>query len=428
MNRTRMLALLAGAAMSAGVASAQTAQNAALEREILADSAARASFQAGGTAGHDGGFFLGDAAGNYRLEIGGYTQFRYTINNRDTSSPDEDMTNGFGLPVAALEFGGNVVNPNLGYYIRTYMNFDAVGSGSDDTDGDFELADAYGTYSFDNGLTLVWGQFLAPVIRERIVDERYQLAASRSVTAAVFSPDYTQGVALAYANENFKVIGSFNDGAMTANTPYYSPAEADWAGTGRVEFKWAGDWEQFDDFTSFRGTEGYAGLIGGAVHYQSSGDTGNTTSFGGTDPLEADLLLYSADVSVEGNGWNVFGAFIGRNFDPSGADSSDDFGAVIHGGLFLTDAFEIFGRWDAVFPDDDAADVDDFHTVTFGGNYYFFPGSHAAKFTADLAWTLDDQGEVEDVVGFTVPNQYTGFLPASDDEQWMVRLQMQLVF
>ena len=64
MNRTRMLALLAGAAMSAGVANAQTANNSALERELLADAGARASFQAGGTAGHDGQFFIGEVFGN----------------------------------------------------------------------------------------------------------------------------------------------------------------------------------------------------------------------------------------------------------------------------------------------------------------------------------------------------------------------------
>lgn len=425
MNRTRMLALLAGAAMSAGVATAQTANNSAQERELLADAGARASFQAGGTAGHDGQFFLGDASGNNRLEIGGYTQFRYTINNRDTTDPDEDLTNGFDMTRTALEFGGNVGNPNLGYYIRGY--FDTEG-GSDS--GSFYLADAYGTYTFDNGLTMVWGQFLAPVIRERIVDDRMQLAADRSVTNDVFSPEYTQGIAFAYAADNFKVIGSFNDGAGTANTAYYAAAENDYALTGRVEFKWSGDWAQFDDFTSWRGTEGYAGMIGGAVHWETSGDTDATpgaTTTGATGP--GDLILYSADVSIEGDGWNAFGAFIGRTIDMDGASSNvDDFGAVVQGGVFFTDDWEVFGRWDAIFPDDDATSGDDFHTLTFGANHYFFPNSHAAKFTADVQFSLEDQSGAGSVTGFSTPDQSTGLLPASDDSQWMLRLQMQLVF
>lgn len=425
MNRTRMLALLAGAAMSAGVANAQTANNSALERELLADAGARASFQAGGTAGHDGQFFIGDASGNNRLEIGGYTQFRYTINNRDTTGADEDTTNGFDMTRTALEFGGNVGNENLGYYIRGYFDTEGGSSG-----GGFDLADAYGTYTFDSGATLVWGQFRAPVTREWMVDDRYQLAADRSVVDDAFNGGYVQGIAMTYATDNFKVVGSFNDGAATANTPYYSGAENDYALTGRVEFKWSGDWAQFDDFTSWRGTEGYAGMIGGAIHWETSGDTDATpggTTMGAFGP--GDTFLYTVDASLEGNGWNVFGAFVGRTIDPDATSTStDDFGAVVQGGVFVTDNWELFGRWDGLFPDDDATSGDDYHTLTFGANHYFFPGSHAAKFTADVQFSLEDQSGASSVAGFSTPDQSTGLLPASDDSQWMLRLQMQLVF
>ena len=425
MNRTRMLALLAGAAMSAGVATAQST-NSALERELLADAGARASFQAGGTAGHDGSFFLQDAAGNNRLEVGGYTQFRYTLNNRDTTGSDEDLTNGFDMVRTALEFGGNVGNANLGYYIRGY--FDTASSGS------FDLNDAFGTYTFDSGLTVVWGQFLAPVLRERMVDERYQLAADRSITGDTFDPGYTQGIALAYTAYNFKLVGSLNDGAGTANTPYFSARENDWAFTGRVEFKWSGDWAQFDDFTSWRGTEGYAGMFGGAVHWETSGDTdadpGTVTTGMPAIGGSGDLILYTADVSVEGDGWNAFGAFVGRTLDADGTGGveQDDFGGVAQAGFFFSDNFEAFARWDGLFPDDDVTTGDDYHTITFGGNYYFFPGSHVAKFTADVQWALEDQVGASAVPGFGTPDQSTGILTATTDDQWMLRLQMQLVF
>jgi hypothetical protein len=420
-----MLALLAGAAMGAGVASAQTADTSALERELLADAGARASFQAGGTSGHDGSFFVGSADGNYRLEIGGYTQFRYFFNNRDTEGVDEDFTNGFDMTRAALEFGGNVINPQLTYYIRGY--FDTAG---DESSGSFDLADAYASYTFDNGLTVVWGQMLAPVTRERLVDERYQLAADRSVAGDVFDAGYSQGVALAYNADNFRIVGAINDGAANGNSPYYSPSEADWALTARGEFKWSGEWDQFQDFTSWRGTEGYAGMVGAAVHWETHGDTANTTTFGGAAGADFDLVEYTADVSVEGNGWNVFGAFMGRNIDTDGGTDVDDFGALIQGGVFVTDQFELFARWDALFPDDDltAGDEDDYHTLTFGGNYYFVTGSHAAKFTADVQWSLDEQAALTGLTGFGVPDHTTGTLPSSEADQWMVRLQMQLVF
>lgn len=420
MNRTRMLAVLAGAAMSAGVAAAQTAGDSALERELLADAGARASFQAGGTAGHDGKFFLASADGNNRLNIGGYTQFRYTFNNRDTSGADEDLTNGFDMVRTALEFGGNVMNQNLGYYVRGY--FDTASSGS------FELADAFGTYALDNGVTLLWGQFLAPVLRERMVDERYQLAADRSIMTDTFDPGYTQGFGFVYTADSFKLVGAIDDGAATANTPYYSTTEADFGVTARAEFKWSGDWAQFDDFTSWRGTEGYAGMAGAAVHWETHGSTGNTTTFGGTAGPDFDLIEYTADVSVEGNGWNMFGAFVGRNIDPAGASATDDFGAIVQAGVFATDNLEVFGRWDAIFADTGVAGSGDFHTLTFGGNYYFFQNSHAAKFTGDIQWNLENQGDAGTVFGFGTPDQSTGLLPTANDNEWAIRLQMQLVF
>jgi hypothetical protein len=425
-----MLALLAGAAMGAGVASAQTADNSALERELLADAGSRASFQAGGTAGHDGSsFFLGSADGNYRLEIGGYTQFRYTLNFRDTDDEggegeeDEDFTNGFDMTTAALEFGGNVINPQLSYYIRGY--FDSVPEGEEDSgDGSFDLADAYGSYAFDNGVSLTWGQFLTPVIRERLVDERYQLAAARSILAEVFSPEYTQGLALSGTSDNFRWIGSFNDGANTSNTTYYSPIESDYGLTGRVEFKWSGDWDQFQDLTSWRGTEGYAGMIGGAVHWEDGGDTGAIP--GGTT-IDASNLLYTLDASVEGNGWNVFASFIGNTFEPEGGEETDNYGFSVQGGFFVSEQAEIFARWESIFPDDDLGgdegDADDMNAITAGVNYYFVAGSHAAKFTGDVLYMLDDMGDVP----FGLPDASTGALTDSED-QFAIRLQMQLVF
>ncbi len=419
-----MLALLAGAAMGAGVASAQTANNASLERELLADAGARVSFQAGGTAGHDGSFFIGSADGNNRLEIGGYTQFRYIIGSRDATSPDEDFTSGFELPYAALTFGGNVINQNLTFFIRGYFDEGLGGNGN------FMLADAYGTYTFDNNVTIVWGQFIVPVIRERMVDDTMQLAAGRSVMTSTFDPDYTQGFAVTYANDNFKILGAIDDGAATRNTPYYSTAEADFGVTGRAEFKWAGDWDQFNDFTSWQGTEGYAGMFGVAGHWQTSGDTGNTTTFTGTDVTNVDLFLYSADVSVEGNGWNAHGAFVGRTIDPDNASSTDEYGALVQGGFFVTEQDELFARWDAIFSDSsvNTSGDDDYHTLTFGVNHYFVAGSHAAKFTGQVQWALNDQAGANTVTGFTTPNSMTGVLPTSQDGQINFLGQVQLVF
>ena len=98
---------------------------------------------------------------------------------------------------------------------------------------------------------------------------------------------------------------------------------------------------------------------------------------------------------------------------------------INQGGVFLTDRWELFGRWDAVFPDDSRSAGEDFHTLTVGANHYFFPGSHAAKFTADMQWFLDDQDGSGSIVRV---NEGIGLAPTSEDDQLSFRLQMQLLF
>ncbi|MCC7388889.1 MAG: hypothetical protein IT431_08980 [Phycisphaerales bacterium] len=401
------ISLIAGAALAGGTD--------ALERELLADAGARTSFQAGATAGHDGKFFLASADGAYRLNVTGQVQFRYNLNSRDTTAPDEDLSNGFSARRTKLGFEGVVADE---------FDFKIVGA-FDRDGGAFELEDAILSREFDNGIQLTWGQFKSPFMREESTSSSVQLAADRSAMNEVFNQDRTQGVQLGYEGDQFRVMGMVSDGFKTPNTPYYATAESDVALTGRVELK-LGDaaWKIHKDFTSFR--EGATGaLIGAALHWQTMGETANTDSFGGTAPTDADMVSYTIDAGYEGGGWNLFGAFVGRNSDTSGGPDYDDFGAMLQGGVFLTDRWELFGRWDAVFPDDSRSAGEDFHTLTVGANHYFFPGSHAAKFTADMQWFLDDQAGSGSIVRV---NEGIGLAPTSEDDQLSFRLQMQLLF
>lgn len=402
--------------MLVGTAASAQTTGASLERELLADASARASLQADGTGGHDGKFFLASSDGHFRLNLRGQVQFRYNINSRDVESPDEEWTNGFNTRRTKLEFSGDV-------YERWGYKF--VGAFSRSS-GEFDLEDAVFTYEFENGVEVQWGQFKLPFMREENVSSKYQLAADRSVMNEVFNQSRSQGVQLAYAGgENFRIKGAFSDGFGSGSTSYYSPAEADYAVTGRVDFKFGeASWKTFDDFTSFR-EDPTGGLIGAAVHWETFGETGNTTTFGGTAVPDMDMLTYTVDAGFEGGGWNLYGAFVGRTTDTSGAADADDFGALLQGGVFLSEKSELFARWDAVFPDGDRAAGEDFHTITAGLNHYFVAGSHAAKFTADAQWFLDSQAESGDIVGV---NEGIGLAPSVEDGQFALRFQMQLLF
>lgn len=413
MKKTTALFVMAGLAAIANAQNPTVDQARAAAAEARADAANRTSLLATGyDAGHDGkGFHLGDGD-NYRLYVGGQIQFRYNMNFRDedVSSENDDFTHGFQTRRTKLEFYGNVINPDLKFKI-----VGAFDRGSDDGSGGggFALEDAFVSYDFNENVTMTWGQFKVPFNREEMVSSKYQLAADRSVVNEVYNADRTQGINLEWHNDNFRIMGAFTDGYRAVNSDFTSSAEADYALTARAEYNTLGDWSPWKDFTSFRSAEGFGALIGGAIHWQDGGETGGTS--------ENELFAGTLDVSLEGSGWNVFGALIWVNNDPAAGSDTDNFGFVVQGGFFLTEKDEIFGRWDMVMPDDDT-DADDFNTLTFGWNHYFAQDSHAAKFTLDVQWFLDS----EEASGYN--NTGINLLPDNEDDQFALRAQFQLLF
>jgi hypothetical protein len=399
MNRTKSMFVIAGAALSlGGQAFAQSAADdqRAYAAELMADAAGRTSQ-------------LAQADRRFSVDVHGYFQFRYNWNRRDEAPAGGDRnTIGFQMARTRVNVSGNVVNEDWGYFVQ-------FGAGPD---GDFFLEDAYGTFRMEGGWQTQFGQFKLPFSREFLVGDQYQLAADRSVTEGVFALGRSQGIQFGFAGDTFRFAGAFSDGRDGANTDF-TQGDSDFALTGRLEFKWAGDWAQARDLTSFPNSD-FFGMVGVAGHWESGGDTGTLT---GTT-FNADLFAVTADISVEGNGWNVFAAGHYSTLDASGQPRFSDWGAVIQAGIFVTPQTELFGRWDSVFPDNDWAPQDsDFSTITVGLNHYFVPESHAAKLTIDLQWFLDAPAE-----SIVVGNTLLGLLPDTGDNQWNLRGQLQILF
>lgn len=407
MSQTRVLVLLAGAALSIGAPA--LAQNANLDKdrayaaELVNDAGSRASLLqgGGGGAGHDGkGFYITDGTGNNTLYIGGAAQFRYQHNFRDEDAvgENEDFTHGFSNNNVRLWTWGHVWSKDLTYKIQF--------QGSDADNGSVAVEDVWGNYQWDNGVSVKWGQFKLPIFTEENIDSEKQLGVDRSNANDIFSQGYSQGLMLTYASDSFRMSGAFSDGVQTGNSSFDSSAESDYALTLRGDLKFAGnDWGRFDDFTSFKNQD-TAGKFGVALHWQDGGETGGTVNFG--DPADADddtssqNFWWTVDVQVEGAGWNVFGAFLARNDKTEDADGSADdleqtnYGSVLQGGLFLSDQLEAFARWDAIYWDNDVV-VDNNHFISGGVNYYISPESHAVKFTGQVTWALNETN----VAGFS---------------------------
>lgn len=386
----------------------------AIVAEMLNDAETRSSLlQGGSTAGHDGKFFLASPSGDFRLNVSGQVQVRYMLNFRDDENGTvDDFASGFSLPRVALRFDGAIYD-DIVYAIQGVFN---------SSGGGFTLEDAYAGYVFDNGLIILGGQYREPILWEDVLQEKYSLAVDQSVVNAVFSQGYSQGIWAHYSADSWRMWAGFDSGIRSANTDFNAdPAE--WGVTTRWEWKFAGNWSQFDQFSSPRGAE-FAAKLGGGVHFEQSPHAPGT--------VETDLLAYTADIMVEGNGWNVFGMGVGLYTDTNGGGGSfNDLGFLVQGGVFVTDDIEPFARYDVVIPDSDRAADQAFNTITAGANYYLH--GQAAKFTLDVQYFLDDTAGNALVSGIatgvpgSVGNQI-GLLPTMDDGEFVIRLQFQLLF
>jgi phosphate-selective porin OprO/OprP len=386
----------------------------AVVAEALADSQTRTSLlSTGGVAGHDGRFFIGSADGNFRLQIGGDLQVRYYGGFGADDGSGDHYEGGFQNQRTRLDFRGHIISPKLTY--RVQANFNRNGGG-------FELQDAWGEYALENGLKIRWGQFKLPFDRERVVSSTATQTLERSLVDAVFNLDRSQGVQLSYQAERWRISAAFSDGRRASNSEWTSAAEADFAFSARTEFRF-GDagWGQYRDLTSFRGDQSGL-LIGLGGHWQQDGSTAAPAGARGT----IDLFQYTADIGLEGGGWSLFGAVVGRSIRDHD-DSFSDWGFLVQGGVFLNDNAELYARYARVMPDDDRpGGTDDFSAISAGMNWYFIPGSQAAKLTAEVTWYPDTQADSSSLI--SAPNSGLGLLRDVDGGQVAFGAQMQLLF
>lgn len=426
-----VLALVAGAAVAA-----EPAQVDPTTAEAAAALEARSSLQG---VDPDYGVVYQSQDGNYRIKLGGLFQFRYTLNFRDeeVNGDDDAFTHGFSIPRARIDLSGHLGTPDLSFrvtgdfedgnssqsFVGVFQDLDGNGSAdttttiTNNSNGEFLLREAFVNYRLagvNEGLYLGGGQFVNPVLTEEIVRDEFQLAADRSAVNEIFTHDRTQGIFVTYRDESFKLTGTVNDGIRTANSGFTESREADIALSARVDFKAAGSWDDFEHFTSFRDSN-RAFKAGAGVHWQDGGGTGINTT-------DADLVLYTADLWWESNGFTAFAAFIGQSTQATltgvpGNFDFNDFGVVAQLGYFIAQDIQIFGRWDGAFLDDDRNFADDtWNFVTLGANFFPITNSHAIRFTTDVVWSINEN-VTQDATGATPAGSTVGLAFAQNDSE-----------
>jgi len=421
-------------------------------QDVLADADTRTSLQSSGAmAGYNNGFFLASPDGNFSLKIGGQVQIRWTLNHAKAGysgsagapvgSPNDMNLNtqwGFENRRTKLNFEGNVFSKDWTYRVRAAFNQGTTMPGNA-ADGAAAIDFAYIEKSMDNGMSIRVGQFHAPWMREVLVDSAYQLAAERSVLAGLFGQGYSQGIQVGYQTEGMRFTGGAFDGIGGQNSTFtsggnYNSQNTNWDNTrtnysfaGRAEFKISGDWSQFNDFSSAKGSE--AGMMAGVAAVYQRANWNSTVS-------SSKMFGVTGDFTWDFGGASLFASGVWvNNEDPTG-NKNNPWGVSVQGGYFVTEEAELFARYEFINYDtpDTGVGSNKYNGMTVGANYFF---NANVKLTCDFTYNLkslsgDNANGALNGAGLRQDSfeNAAGFGPANggNDGQYVVRAQLQLLF
>lgn len=449
-------------------------------RDAMADSANYASLRGDvSTAGWNDGFFLRSSDGRFLMKFGGLMQTRYIWSNiRDvpdnvlatgTADTQEDRE-GFDLgPWSSLWINGHLFSPDVTYMVKGYWvngNSIYINDSSQppfyplfgDGAGPIELADAWVRVALDDQWSLRVGQYRVPFSRETLIADSNQMAVDRSVIDYHLGLWYTQGIELESLTDDSRWRLSFDDGGtdnlagefqlvgtQPMNRAYYV-TDSQWSFSTRYEYKLAGSWQQFGQFTSPQGDESGM-LLGVAAHYSTSKpfktsstvDEGSNEWFG----LTADWSWQMGGASLFMSGYwhriNSDAAYLDGGGATSAAqtfeipDATNIWGAVVQASMYFTQKHEGFVRFEAgemqfgslsnaVPPQAQIPGLyDDEHTMTLltAGLVWYLDGQ-------DLKWTTDMGVNFTDLSPAWYDPQ-AGWR-VSEDGEFVFRSSFQLMF
>jgi hypothetical protein len=396
-----------------------------LVSDVLADADTRASLQDGLMAGWSDHFFLASADGRFKLQFEGLMQFRFIWNHQDLTLVGDKYRYGFENARTYLTFSGHVFTPDLQFLVRGDFSRSALGNNGSTVAGTEGLLDAWVRYNMTDHWSVRAGQFKLPFMREELVYDGYMQAVEHTLINFQNSAGRSQGIELTYGASYNRLSGVFSDGSSSsmgglnpnrANTPW-NIEDTEWAVTARYEHLFAGSWSQFTDFTSPVGDE--FGMLFGLAFQGQESDAGTTAS-------SEQLYGYTADLSVEFGGANVYVAWVHNYMDARALSTSlNSYGLVVQAGFYLSQKWEVFGQfqWGRFDVNSDTINLEDLVLPSIGVNYYI--EGQDVKWTSDIGYGVNQVAGVfvagADLAGWRAdPNDVNG--------QIVIRTQLQLLW
>jgi hypothetical protein len=333
-------------------------------------------------------------------------QARYTFNHRADPTSGTANTSQFTVPRARF-----ILDAGITQYLSFRLRVGTL------ADGGASFEQSYADLHLGS-LVLRGGIFYLPAsIADNPAPHELQ-ALDYSQYGQQAGGGQAAGFGGRYDLGDLRVQAYLSNGARTAFTELATPVAARVALTARVEgaLLTADGLGRFDNESSFRGSD-FGLRLGAAAHYQKGAD-----SFAG-----GDLEQYTADVTLEGPGFNAIAAGRFLRVNPPEGNTTHDTGFVLQLGGFVHERIELWTRYDGLYsdgkrhaaPPSPGPGTRPFHEVGVGINGYVVPRRNLAKIQLDFLYL---PLPVDPSLAASSSNSAT--LPTERGAQWAMRLQL----
>jgi len=358
------------------------------------------------TAGYEknaaNGFFIRSKDELFRLNVGAYTQARYDINWRDAANSEDDVEKKFSFNRTRLFFEGQYT-PLFDYHFRINI----------DDENNSTLLVAYLQYNISEKWDLRIGRQFIALSREDWMWAQDTLTTEFSANDFTFALGTSAGFQAHYKDKKQRLWLALSDGTTGAKHDSADTEQANIALTGRWEYQLSGsDWSVWNDQVGRVGRS-QGTLLGLAAGYQSEN---SQSSYNNTTQL-------IADISLNGSGYQLMLAASLNHHEPRTESSFNNYGMLVQVGYFLTTHMQTYAQYNLLSPGDQPGDLETFHSITAGLNYFPLLWTNRWKFSAELAHMFDTLNKT-----IVAPSQALGWLESNEAGQTYLRVQAQFGF
>ena len=131
----------------------------------------------------------------------------------------------------------------------------------------------------------------------------------------------------------------------------------------------------------------------------------------------------NVDLSFNGDGYQAVLAVSATYDEPQSGAAYTNYGAMAQAGYFVADRHQVYSQYNFLSPGDERGDLENFHSVLVGYNFFPFLWTNRWKFSAEL-------GHLFSALNRTVvaPSGALGLLPSDERDQTFFRIQFQVGF